>query len=229
MADVLIVEDDVTLALTLEAGLHLAGHAPRHAPTLAAARREVATVTPDAIVLDLGLPDGDGIDLCHELREAGNPVPLLILTARGTLDARVAGLRSGADDYLTKPFDMPELLARIDALLRRRRWPVQDPERICAGRLEVDTRASKAWRDGEPFPMTALEMKLIAYLARREGEAVTRTELLEHVWDVRGDVKTRTVDMFILRLRRYLEPDPKQPRYLTSVRGVGYRLVSLPE
>lgn len=226
MADVLIVEDDPTLGLALRTNFELEGHRAVLASTLAAARRALANRI-DCVVLDLGLPDGDGLDLCVELREAGNTVPILILTARGTLDSRVSGLRGGADDYLTKPFDIPELLARVEALLRRGGWAPR-PSRLKIGHLVVDPRAHEAWRDGDAVALTALEMKLLTYFLDHAGEAVTREELLENVWELSGDVMTRTVDVFVGRLRRLIEPEGSRPKHLVSVRGVGYRLVLEP-
>ncbi len=235
-ARLLVVEDDVTLGLTLETNLGLSGYETVLATTLAAARAELAdeaTPPPDLIVLDLGLPDGDGLTLCRELRQAGWTLPILILTARGQLDARIRGLREGADDYVAKPFDVPELEARVEALLRRVRWSSEAVERagegpspwLRVGQLEVHFPSYRATASGAPVELTALEFELLAYFTERLGEVVTREDLLADVWGVPRTLKTRTVDVFVSRLRKLIEPEPTQPRHLLSVRGVGYRLV----
>ena len=227
MAEILVVEDDATLAFSVQTRLGLAGHRVRCVPTLALAREAVAVIDSDLIVLDLGLPDGDGLTLCSELRTSGARVPILILTARGTIEARIDGLRGGADDYLTKPFDLDELVARVEALLRRTGWR-QAAEHLHVGRLDVDVRAHTATVAGEPVQLTALELRLLRYLASRAGAAVSRGELLVEVWGVADGVKTRTVDVFISRLRKLIEEDASEPRFLVSVRGVGYRLELTP-
>lgn len=228
MAHVLLVEDDDTLGMTLEMTLQACGHDVRWCTTLAAARAAVAEEAADLVLLDLGLPDGDGMDLCRELRATGHIAPVLMLTARGTLDARVRGLELGADDYVPKPFELPELLARIEALLRRQRWHhPTDEARV--GLLRVDFRTHRAWRDDAPVALTDLELKLLRYLLERPGQVVRREELLERVWNVAPSTRTRTVDVFVGRLRRAVEADPSRPRYLQNVRGAGYRLVPEPD
>jgi DNA-binding response OmpR family regulator len=228
MPEILVVEDGRTLGLTLVTALRLEGHHPTLCTHLGGARRAMTERGFDLVLLDLGLPDGDGVDLLREIRAGGKLLPVLVLTARGALDSKVAGLRAGADDYLTKPFDLPELLARVDAQLRRAGW--QDGEAaptapILIGRLTVDTHERTATRDGTPVPLTDLELELLSYLARNEGKAIAREELLEKVWGISGSVQTRTVDVFVARLRKLIEPDPAKPQHLLSVRGHGYRLV----
>ncbi|MCA9516235.1 MAG: response regulator transcription factor [Myxococcales bacterium] len=232
MARLLLVEDDPTLALSLRLALTDQGHAVTAVGTLARATAATDADEPgfDLIVLDLGLPDGDGLELCARLRARGDFVPIIALTARHTLEARVAGLRSGADDYVTKPFDLPELVARIDALLRRcTTWPTSaaatspsDETRI--GRLVVDFRRREAACDGEAVALSDLELRLLMYLLARAGEVVTREALLVDVWELPASSRTRTIDTFIYRLRKLIEPDPAHPRYLQSLRGAGYRL-----
>lgn len=223
-ADVLLVEDDHTLRTTLELALQLRGCTVRSATTLSRAREALAQRRPDLLLLDLGLPDGDGLELCRDMRRARDPLPILVLTARGTLEARVAGLRGGADDYLTKPFDMTELMARVEALIRRARWRPSHMA-FTVGRLRVDPVARQATRDGEPVELTELELKLLVYLVERQGEAVSRADLLRDVWAMSDTVQTRSVDVFMSRLRKLIEDDATDPRWLQSVRGVGYRLV----
>ena len=223
MARLLLVEDDPTLALSLEVSLRGRGHDMTCCRLLSEAKLLTAEQAFDLILLDLGLPDGDGVDLCHALRQRGSIIPILMLTARGTLEARVEGLSAGADDYLPKPFELPELLARVDALLRRKAWHGPG-ERVRLGRLEVDFRARQAWQDGESMHLTDMEYRVLEYLLDRAGDVVSRQELLERVWRLSPRSRTRTVDVFMSRLRRYLESDDGA-KVLVTVRGEGYRLL----
>lgn len=223
MADILLVEDDDTLALSLEISLTDRGHAVTVCRTLGRAREVVGQVKPAVVVLDLGLPDGNGLDFCRELRDSGSIAPVLILTARGTLDARVEGLAIGADDYVTKPFELPELMARIEALLRRQGWHLPG-EKVQIGALRVDFKRREAFRDDAPVELTELELEVLRYMLDRVDNPVSRGELLENVWGLDPSTRTRTVDVFVSRLRRHIEPDSARPRYLVNVRGVGYRL-----
>ncbi|MAO82432.1 MAG: response regulator transcription factor [Myxococcota bacterium] len=223
MADILLVEDDATLVLSLEMTLQAHGHHVIVCRRLAEARDILKGGLPDLLLLDLGLPDGDGLDLCQELRQQGAITPILMLTARGTLGARVDGLRAGADDYLPKPFDLPELMARVEALLRRRRWH-QGGGDLHIGKLHVDLSQRRALSDEEAVHLTDLEWRLLTYLVERRGEVISRDELLRRVWQSSPESQTRTVDVFISRLRRWMEEDSAKPRYLISVRGVGYCL-----
>ncbi|MDP6945336.1 MAG: response regulator transcription factor [Myxococcota bacterium] len=223
MAVLLLVEDDDTLGMTLEVSLNGFGHETHWCRSLQSARAALATHPPDLVLLDLGLPDGDGLDLCRELRASGSIIPIVVLTAQGTLHARVDGLTAGADDYVTKPFELPELLARIEAQLRRERWHGPG-ERARIGRLEIDWQRRQAWQDGEPIALTELELRLLRYLMERAEQVVSREELLARVWQQDPSTRTRTVDVFMARLRRYIEVDTAAPEYLLNVRGVGYRL-----
>lgn len=223
MARLLLVEDDPTLALSLEVSLTGQGHQVTSCRLLAEAQKVAAEQAFDLVLLDLGLPDGDGLDLCRSIRRRGSIIPILMLTARGTLEARVEGLSAGADDYLPKPFELPELLARIDALLRRKGWHGPG-ERLVLGALEVDFRNRKAWQDGEEKHLTDMEFRVLEYLVDRDGDVVTRQELLERVWRLSPDSQTRTVDVFMSRLRRCIESDDSG-KVLVTVRGEGYRLL----
>jgi DNA-binding response OmpR family regulator len=223
MARLLLVEDDPTLRLSLEVALRLRGHEMTSAGLLAEAQRLTEEQSFDLILLDLGLPDGDGLELCHSLRRRGSIVPILMLTARGTLEARVEGLGAGADDYLAKPFELPELVARVDALLRRKAWHGPG-ERIIIGRLEIDFRARQAWQDGEETHLTDMEYRVLEYLLDRRGDVVSREELLRRVWRLSPNSKTRTVDVFMSRLRKILQSEGGI-KVLLSVRGEGYRLL----
>jgi DNA-binding response OmpR family regulator len=228
---ILVVEDEEHLAEGLRFNLEAEGYEVEVAPDglravelLSARERAV-----DLVILDLMLPGLSGFEVLRRARAAGDFVPVLILTAKDEIEDRVRGLEEGADDYLVKPFRLDELLARARGLLRRRRWDgVADgapPEPVAIGastlhfdRFELETPAGVV-------SLTTREMGLLRALVDRSGEAVTRGELLESVWGLRPDTKTRVVDSFVVRLRRYLEPDPARPRHVLSVRGHGYRLV----
>ncbi len=224
MARLLLIEDDPTLLLSLRLALTAQGHEVRIASSLESGRSELTRAI-DLILLDLGLPDGDGLTLVHEMRARSDKTPILALTARTTLSDRVDGLRSGADDYVTKPFDLPELIARIEALLRRRGWsePIAET-RAKFGRLEVDFETRESTCDGESVSLSDLEYRLLRYLLEHSGKVVTREELLTRVWNLPAQSRTRSLDTFVYRLRRLIEMDPTSPAILTSVRGTGWRL-----
>jgi DNA-binding response OmpR family regulator len=229
---ILLVEDEDHLARALEFNLCAAGYAVDLESNGRAAleRLSDARANYDLAILDVMLPELSGFEIARRLRAAGHFVPILMLTALGELGDRVRGLDEGADDYLSKPFRLEELLARVKGLLRRRRWdagttasPARDPVRIGASVLHFDRFELEG--PGGCIPLTAREMGLLRVLLDRAGEAVTRGELLEEVWGLLPDTRTRVVDSFIVRLRRYLEDDPATPTHIVSVRGHGYRLV----
>ena len=222
MAILLLIEDEPGIRLTLTDRLTAEGHTVEtraDGPSgLDAARRSGY----DLILLDVMLPGLDGFGVCKTLREEGVDTPILMLTARGQVDDRVTGLRLGADDYLPKPFHTPELLARIDALLRRAR---KEPhgETLRFGDLEIDARAALVRKAGREVPLSAKEYQLLCYLARRPGEAVPRETLLTEVWGYNAATNTRTVDVHMTWLRQKIEENPSEPRHLVTVRGIGYR------
>jgi len=217
---VLVVEDDADIAGVLGRSLRLEGYDVRLAGDGVKALEESSLFEPDAVVLDLGLPRLDGVEVCRRLRERGD-VPILMLTARDGVDDRVEGLDSGADDYLVKPFERQELLARLRALLRRR--PPRGSAFLTVGdlRLNPDTREVK--RDERRIGLTTREFELLEYLMRNERLVVSREQLLEEVWGYHVFVETNTVDVFISNLRRKLE-EGGEPRILHTVRGAGYVL-----
>ena len=222
MALLLLIEDEPGLRLTLTDRLTAEGFTVESRAEglsgLEAARRAGY----DLILLDVMLPGMDGFTICRTLRDEGVDTPILMLTARGQVDDRVAGLKIGADDYLPKPFHTPELLARIEALLRRAR---KDPlaENLRFGEIEIDAKAAIVRKNGQEVMLSAKEYQLLRFLARRRGEVVTRDVLLKEVWGYHSTPLTRTVDVHMTWLRQKLENDPSQPAYLITVRGMGYR------
>jgi DNA-binding response OmpR family regulator len=230
MARILLIEDEEHLAEGLRFNLEAEGHEVEIVGDGALASRRLEAEGPgfDLVILDLMLPGMSGFEVARRARAAGVYVPILILTAKGEVQDLVRGLEEGADDYLTKPFRLDELLARVRGLLRRRRWSraeAGEPSRsvrigqatVHFDRFEIETR-------GETVQLTTREAGLLRALVEREGQAIPRGELLEEVWGLRPDTRTRVVDNFIVRLRRYVEEDPAHPRHIVSVRGHGYRL-----
>jgi two-component system alkaline phosphatase synthesis response regulator PhoP len=230
VAEVLVVEDEENLLQTLRYNLARAGHEVRLCTNGAQALELVRATPPDLLVLDLMLPGLDGLEVCRAIRaETGRPavghLPILILTARDEEIDKVVGLEVGADDYLTKPFSMHELLARVKALLRRAEMgmPAQDlPPRLESGDLVVDLGARRATRAGQPLQLKRREFDLLTYFVRHSGQVLTRDRLLRHVWGYDDAGDTRTVDVHVRWLRSKIEPDPTTPERLQSVRGVGY-------
>src|SRR5918911_3803679 len=220
LARVLVVEDDADIAGVLRRSLGMEGYEVRIAGDGVEALSQASVFSPAAVVLDLGLPKLDGVEVCRRLREGGD-VPILMLTARDGLDSRVEGLDSGADDYLVKPFEREELLARVRALLRRRP-PRGSAFLTCADlRLNPDTR--EVLRGDRRIELTAREFELLEHLLRNERLVVSRQALLDDVWGYHPFAETNTVDVFISTLRRKLE-EGGEPRLLHTVRGAGYVL-----
>jgi two-component system, OmpR family, response regulator MprA len=217
---VLVVEDDVDIAGVLRRSLDKEGYEVRIAADGEAALDEAGLFEPDAVVLDLGLPKLDGVEVCRRLRKDGD-VPILILTARDAVDARVEGLDSGADDYLVKPFERDELLARMRALLRRR--PPRGSAYVVVGDLRLNPDAREVFRGERQLDLTAREFELLEYLMRNARIVVSRQTLLDEVWGYHPFAETNTVDVFISNLRRKLE-DGGEPRVLHTMRGAGYVL-----
>ena len=218
----LLVEDEPLTVRMLAKGLREQAYAVDVARSCSAALELTSDNVYDLIVLDLGLPDGDGLSLCRELRTVGTAAPILILTARDAIAARIAGLDGGADDYLLKPFDLGELLARLRALARRRSRPPQH-ERLQVGDLALDTRAQEAYCNGKLLPLTAREYALLEFMARRAGQIITRVDIAEHVWDNSYDPLSNVIDVYIRRLRAKLAPGGCQDVIRTR-RGAGYLL-----
>ena len=218
---ILVVEDERVAAEVVAKGLREHAYAVDVAGDGAMALEQAATNDYDLIILDILLPRLSGLDVCRRLRAEGLPVPILMLTARGGPDERVEGLDVGADDYLSKPYHFPELLARVRALLRR--GPALTPSVLSFHDLTVDTRARRAERAGEVIPLTTKEFALLEYLLRRHGEVVGRADIAEHVWDDSFDPMSNLIEVYIQRLRRKI--DHRQPvKLIHTRRGAGYSL-----
>jgi len=218
---ILVVEDEAALADALGRGLRQAAHAVDVAPTLAAARTKLALEEYDAMVLDLGLPDGSGLTLARELRDAGSRLAILVLTARDTIPDRVRGLDHGADDYLVKPFALEELLARLRAL--ERRAPELRPTELVVADLRIDPAARSARRGKVEIPLTTTEYALLEFLARHAGTVLGRAQISAHVWDENYDPLSNIIDVYLARLRKKVDL-PGLPPLLHTVRGAGYTL-----
>ena len=222
MPRILVVEDEPGIALALEDDLTMEGYQVEVAADGPSASKMAREGKFDLILLDVMLPGKDGFEVCRELRRAGLRTPILMLTARAQESEKVMGLELGADDYVTKPFGVRELRARIVALLRRSATP--STERLLRiGEAEVDFDRAEVRRGTEVVPLTSLEFKLLELFARNRGRILTRDQLVEGAWGVNTFVSERVVDNHIGNLRKKLEPDPDDPRYLRNIRGLGYR------
>jgi DNA-binding response OmpR family regulator len=226
MARILIVEDNPDLAYGLRTGLEIEGYDVQVAENGETGLDRARSWGPDLVILDLMLPGMDGYRVLRTMREGGSDVPVLILTARGEEADKVLGFRLGADDYVTKPCGVLELLARVGALLRRSRIAeragVDGIERF--GSVEINPASRTVSREGTPVALSPKEFDLLLALVRRRGAVASRVELLREVWGHRVEVMTRTVDIHIAELRRKLEHDPSQPRHILTVWKAGYRL-----
>jgi two-component system copper resistance phosphate regulon response regulator CusR len=220
---ILLVEDEPDAARLLAKGLREQTFAVDIAANGAEAVYLASVNNYDLIILDVMLPLKDGFEACRELRAAGSSVPVLMLTARDDVRDRIEGLDSGADDYLIKPFDFHELLARARALLRR--GPSLRPETIEAGDLKIDTRSHSVERARQLIKLTAKEYALLEYLARRAGQLVSRSEIAEHVWDENFDPFSNLIEVYIQRLRRKID-DGREPKLIRTLRGEGYMLAA---
>jgi DNA-binding response OmpR family regulator len=219
----LLVEDDVAIQEFLKRALIEAGYQVDTASDAETAETLALEGIHDAFIVDLGLPDRDGLDLIASCRAQGSNAPVLILSARRTVSERVRGLEQGGDDYLTKPFALAELLARLRNLLRRSGTPQNESLRLKVGDLQLDLVRREARRGDEPLQLTPQEFILLEYLCRNEGRVVTRTMILDHVWQMRIDPATNVVDVHIYRLRSKVDRDNAKP-LIQTIRGVGYVL-----
>ncbi len=223
----LVVEDEAHLAEVIADNLEVEGYAVEVVGDGTRALERVRAAPPALVLLDVMLPGIDGFEVCARLRAEGCEVPVLFLTARNENEDRVRGLELGGDDYLGKPFDLRELILRVRAILKRSQW-IQEPsragERLVLGEGVVDFKTYTARVKGRETKLSTKETMILRYLAERAGEVVSRAEILDRVWGYDAFPTTRTIDNFIVRLRRILEPEPAEPRYLHTIRGTGYRL-----
>jgi DNA-binding response OmpR family regulator len=217
---ILFVEDEPAFAVAMIDRLEAEGYDVEWAETGTAGFENALAGPFDLIVLDVMLPGKNGFDICRDLRREGINAPVLMLTARGEVVDRVVGLKLGADDYVQKNCEPVELMARIEALLRR-----SGNAAASFGDLRIDLRRHEATLAGKPLAFSPIEFRLLAYLVERRGAVVTREELLENVWSLSGDTLSRTVDVHIAGLRKKIEADPRYPRLLLTVKGAGYKLL----
>ncbi len=222
--DILIVEDDESIAAGLAMNLKLEGFKPTVIHDGQRAYESIRSAPPDLVLLDISLPNKDGLAILRELRQDGVEVPVIVLSARVDEFDKVAALRFGADDYVTKPFALAELIARVQAVLRRAR-PTRDNGTLTFGDVEIALTERTVRKAGKDLKFTHLEFELLAYLVQRPNQVVSREELLGSVWGVRPYGSKRTVDNFVAQLRAKLGDDPEAPRHLQTVRGAGYRFV----
>jgi two-component system alkaline phosphatase synthesis response regulator PhoP len=219
---ILLVEDEPGLRKTLSDRIRGEGFRVEVAANGIDGLEKAASGAFDLVVLDIMLPKKNGIDVCRDLRQQGVHTPILMLSAKSQTIDKVVGLKMGADDYLTKPFEAPELMARIEVLLRR---PVirDSSSEIQLGSIRFNTRRAELSRSGKPIPISAREFRLLRYFTEHRGEALTREELLQAVWGYDSAPTTRTVDVHVAWLRQKLEDDPKKPKWILTVHGIGYR------
>lgn len=221
--NILLVEDEEGLRMTLGDRLRSEGYVVDFACNGQEGLEKANTLAFDLIILDIMLPQRSGLDVCRDLRNGGLDTPILMLTARNLTIDKVLGLKLGADDYVTKPFDTLELMARVEALLRRA--PVRSNQSVYEiDGLRMDVRGTEVTRGGEPVPLSAREFQLLRYFMEHPGETVSRTDLLRSVWGYEDGAYTRTVDVHVASLRQKVEKDPKRPELIQTVMGMGYKL-----
>ena len=223
MRKVLIVEDDQAMAVALRDGFTYEGYSVQVARDGATGLKLAEEKGHDLVILDVMLPRLSGLDVCRQLRGAGNDTPIIMLTARGQEIDKVLGLKTGADDYVTKPFSFLELMARVEAVLRRASKTTEQIETVQFGDVGINFKLFEASKDGRSIDLSPREFKMLKYFVERRGEVVTRDQLLDHVWGYEGLPLTRTVDMHIAKLRQKIEDTPSDPRHIITVHRVGYK------
>jgi two-component system, OmpR family, alkaline phosphatase synthesis response regulator PhoP len=220
---ILLIEDEAGLVLTLTDRLTREGYAVESATDGESGLERATREACDLLILDVMLPRLGGFDVCRELRRRGIETPVIMLTARGQIVDKVVGLKLGADDYVTKPFEMAELLARVEAHLRRVPAAPHPAEGYAFGALRVDFRKAEALREGAPLELSAREFQLLRYFIEHRGATLTREELLNEVWGYNAMPSTRTVDVHVAWLRQKIEPNPRHPQFILTVHGLGYK------
>lgn len=229
MKTILVIEDDVSILRGLKDNLEYEGYLVITETNGTKGLKLALEKNVSLLLLDLMLPGLNGYEICRKVKKEKPGLPVIMLTARGSEMDKVSGLDTGADDYVTKPFSLPELLARIRALLRRRIPDQEMTDEYCFGNIKLDFKKYKAFRNDQEIKLTGKEFAIMEYFFRHEGEAVHRHDLLSEVWGYEALPTTRTIDNFILDLRKKLEDNPSKPRYIESVRDIGYRFNSLNE
>lgn len=225
MKRILVIDDEPQMLLGLRDNLELDGYEVVTATDGEEGLQQAVSARPDLVILDLMLPRRSGLDICRELRQQANATPIIMLTARSQETDKVLGLELGADDYLTKPFSISELLARIRAVLRRASGAGSAPDFGRIGEIEVNFRTHQARRGDERVLLTSREFDLLRYFVARQGEVVTRDQILADVWGYEEATTTRTIDNFVAKLRQKIERSPHQPEHLLTVHGIGYKFV----
>ncbi|UCF68290.1 MAG: response regulator transcription factor [Acidobacteriota bacterium] len=223
MPKVLIVEDDDAMAAALRDGFEYEGYDVTLVRDGSAGLNELTHSSPDVVILDVMLPKMSGLDVCRRTRSSGNNVPIIMLTARGQEMDKVVGLKMGADDYVTKPFSFMELMARVEAVMRRSSGQESVADVCEFGDVVVDFKGSETRKNGEPVELSALEYRLLQHLHAHRGEVLSREQLLEAVWGYDKVAVTRTVDMHIAKLRKKLEDNPRDPKFFVTIHSVGYK------
>ncbi|MBN1558720.1 response regulator transcription factor [candidate division KSB1 bacterium] len=229
---ILIVEDEESLAIGLQFNLEAEGYQVVCAHDGKEALNLFPTEPFDLVILDVMLPYYDGFQITEKIRASSPQLPILMLTARAKVEEKVRGLETGADDYMIKPFHLDELLARVKAMLRRKAWyqkSMNEQPVFTFGENMINFATLDCQSRGNKFKLTPHEAMMMKYFIERENKIVSRKELLENVWDISSEVETRTVDNFVVRLRKYFEPNPQKPVFITSVRSAGYIFSSSPE
>lgn len=222
---VLVVEDDASIRFLLVQNLEFEGYEVLEASDGEAGLECALRESPDLLVLDLMLPGISGMEICKRLRNTGNNVPIIMLTARGQQMDKVLGLKAGADDYLTKPFDIMELTARIEALLRRAGKSDPTHEVLQLGDMKIDFQSGTILKNGETITLKKVERQLLQYLVYHEGKALTREQIMEDVWGHDYLLSNRTIDTHVTHLRKKIEDNPSKPKHIVTVHRVGYRFV----
>ena len=223
MKRILLVEDEPGLVMTLTDRLQREGYAIETAADGESGLRRASREPFDLVLLDVMLPRMGGFDVCRDLRKRGIDIPIIMLTARGQIVDKVVGLKLGADDYMTKPFEMAELLARVEAKLRRAPAAAHPSEGYAFGELSVDFRKAEATKGGAPLDLSAREFQLLRYFIEHRGATLTREELLNEVWGYNAMPSTRTVDVHVAWLRQKIEPNPRHPQFILTIHGMGYK------
>lgn len=229
MKTILVIEDDISILRGLKDNLEYEGYVIITETNGEKGLQVALEKNPDLILLDIMLPGMNGYEICRKLKKEKPELPIIMITARGSEIDKVSGLDTGADDYVTKPFSIPELMARIRAVFRRTSADNAIPDEYCFGNVKLEFKKFKAFRGNQEIKLSSKEFAIMEYFIRHEGEAVHRHDLLNEVWGYEAIPTTRTIDNFILDLRKKLEENPSKPKYIESVRDIGYRFNSLNE